>query len=119
MLQFDVTHALPFLPPDWLTGRLDALGRAQDQLLHGSGAGGEFTGWVGLPAAVDQDQQAALQKAAQVIRDQSQVLVVIGIGGSYLGARAMLELLTSPNYNLLCRTPPRFSLPATPSPPTP
>ena len=108
MLQFDVTHALPFLPPDWLTGRLDALGRAQDQLLHGSGAGGEFTGWVGLPAAVDQDQQAALQKAAQTIRDQSQVLVVIGIGGSYLGARAMLELLTSPNYNLLCRDTPQI-----------
>ena len=108
MLQFDMTHALPFLPQDWLTSRLDALGQAQDQLLQGSGMGGEFTGWVGLPAAFDQRQQADLQRAAQTIRDQSQVLVVIGIGGSYLGARAMLELLTSPNYNLLCRETPQI-----------
>lgn len=107
MLRFDVTHALPFLPQDWLTGRLDALGRAQDQLLTGSGAGGEFTGWVGLPAAVDPSRLAALEGAARTIRDQSRVLVVIGIGGSYLGARAMLELLTSPNYNLLCRDTPQ------------
>ena len=108
MLQFDVTHALPFLPPDWLTGRLDALGRAQEQLLQGSGAGGEFTGWVGLPAAFPPDELADLQRAARKIRDQSRVLVVIGIGGSYLGARAMLELLTSPNYNLLCRDTPQI-----------
>ena len=65
-----------------------------------SGPGGDFTGWVALPKNYDKEEFARIQAAAKKIQQQSQALVVIGIGGSYLGARAVIELLRSPNYNL-------------------
>ena len=108
MLQFDVTHALPFLPKNWLSSRLDGLTEARNLLERGNGLGGEFTGWVNLPAQFDQREMQRLLHTARIIQSQSEVLVVIGIGGSYLGARAMLELLTSPNYNLLCKKTPQI-----------
>ena len=100
MLKLDLSHALDELPGDWLTSRLDGLRQAHDALEQGTGAGGEFTGWVNLPRDYDREEFERIQKAAQKIRSDSQVLVVIGIGGSYLGARAVIELLESPNYNL-------------------
>ena len=107
MLQFDVTHALPFLPANWLSSRLDGLTEARQLLENGEGLGGEFTGWVDLPRSYDREEVQRVLQTARIIRRQSQALVVIGIGGSYLGARALLELLTSPNYNLLCGTSPQ------------
>ena len=106
-LQFDVTHALPFLPKNWISSRLDSLTEARNLLEQGNGLGGEFTGWVRLPEAVDQAELQRLIQTARIIQKQSEVLIVIGIGGSYLGARAMLELLTSPNYNLFCKRTPQ------------
>lgn len=67
---------------------------------HGDGAGGEFTGWVQLPRQYDREEFARIQAAARKIQQDSQALVVIGIGGSYLGARGVIECLCSPNYNL-------------------
>lgn len=107
MLQFDVTHARPFLPANWLSSRLDGLTEARRLLEDGSGLGGEFTGWVDLPRSYDREEVQRVLQTARIIQRQSQALVVIGIGGSYLGARALLELLTSPNYNLLCGTSPQ------------
>ena len=107
MLQFDVTHALPFLPANWLSSRLDGLTEARRLLEDGSGLGGEFTGWVDLPRSYDREEVQRVLQTARIIRRQSEALVVIGIGGSYLGARALLELLTSPNYNLLCGRSPQ------------
>ncbi len=107
MLQFDVTHALPFLPANWLSSRLDGLTEARQLLENGEGLGGEFTGWVDLPRSYDREEVQRVLQTARIIRRQSQALVVIGIGGSYLGARALLELLTSPNYNLLCGKSPQ------------
>ena len=69
-------------------------------LQKGNGAGGEFTGWVHLPESYDRAEFARIEQAAQKIRSDSQALVVIGIGGSYLGARGVVECLCSPNYNL-------------------
>ena len=66
----------------------------------GSGAGGEFTGWVRLPEDYDKAEFARIKAAAKKIQRDSQALVVIGIGGSYLGARGVIECLRSPNYNL-------------------
>ena len=108
MLQFDVSNALPFLPKNWLSSRLDGLINAWNLLERGNGQGGEFTGWVHLPENYDPEELSRLLQTARIIRDQSQVLVVIGIGGSYLGARAVLELLTSPNYNLFCKDTPQI-----------
>ena len=73
---------------------------AQEKLQKGSGAGGEFTGWVHLPRDYDKEEFARIQAAAAKIRGDSKALVVIGIGGSYLGARGVIDCLCSPNYNL-------------------
>lgn len=102
-LQFDPSHSNAFLPTDWLSSRQDALARAQAKLETGSGAGGEFTGWVSLPQRQDPAELLRIKAVSAQIRAQSDALVVIGIGGSYLGARAVLELLRSPNHNLTDR----------------
>ncbi|HQQ90043.1 MAG TPA: glucose-6-phosphate isomerase, partial [Oscillospiraceae bacterium] len=75
--------------------------RALALLKNGQGAGTEFTGFVALPENYDKKEFLRIKEAAQIIREQSDVLIVIGIGGSYLGASAVIELLTSPFYNLL------------------
>ena len=108
MLQFDVTHALPFLPKNWMSSRLDGLTEACNLLERGNGLGGQFTGWVKLPETYDRQEVQRLLQTAQIIRKQSDVLIVIGIGGSYLGSRALLELLASPHYNLLARKTPQI-----------
>ncbi|MCD8375875.1 MAG: glucose-6-phosphate isomerase [Oscillospiraceae bacterium] len=81
------------LGPDFLTGRAGALENAHQMLRRGDGPGGEFTGWVDLPETYDREEFSRIQAAARRIREKSQALVVIGIGGSYLGARAAIELL--------------------------
>ena len=66
-----------------------------------SGAGHDFLGWVDLPSDYDREEFNRILSAAKEIQKSSEVLIVIGIGGSYLGARAVIEALASPNYNLL------------------
>lgn len=100
-LQFDPDFALTQLPEDWLSSQVDALHRAHNMLEEGNGPGGAFTGWVHLPTEFSPALLAKIKNAAQRIAAQSQALVVVGIGGSYLGAKALIELLRSPNYNLL------------------
>ena len=100
MLTCNVSNAASFLPEDWLTSRLAGLEEGRAKLESGSGAGGDFTGWVHLPRDYDKEEFARIQAAAERIRSDSQALVVIGIGGSYLGARAVVELLHSPNFTL-------------------
>ncbi|MGE5604657.1 MAG: glucose-6-phosphate isomerase [Bacteroidota bacterium] len=74
--------------------------QAAHELLHrGTGAGSDFLGWVELPAKYDKTEFQAIQKAAQEIRETSEALVVIGIGGSYLGARAAIEMLNHSFFN--------------------
>ncbi|WP_369807635.1 glucose-6-phosphate isomerase [Lawsonibacter hominis] len=103
-IQINTSNASPFLPQDWLDSRLDALAKARTMLEQGNGPGGSFTGWVHLPRDYDRTEFDRIQAAAAKIRADSQALVVIGIGGSYLGARAVVELLHSPNYNLIRST---------------
>ena len=100
MLNLDLSNVAQFLPGGWRTGQEPGLRKAHDYVLGGTGAGGEYTGWVRLPADYDREEFARIQKAAAKIRSDSKALVVIGIGGSYLGARAVIETLTSNNYNL-------------------
>ena len=100
MIKLDLSKLEGFLPQDYLEQRCEGLERAADMLAHHNGPGGDFTGWVTLPRDYDKEEFARIKAAAKKIRRQSQVLVVIGIGGSYLGARAVIELLASPNYNL-------------------
>ena len=100
MLKLDLSKLSGFIPEDYLTSREDRLSKAAQMLAAHTGPGGDFTGWVTLPRDYDKEEFARIQAAAKKIQGQSQVLVVIGIGGSYLGARAVIELLLSQNYNL-------------------
>ena len=73
---------------------------AAHEMLHGkTGAGSDFTGWVDLPVDYDKDEFARIKVAAEKIKKSCDVLIVIGIGGSYLGARAVIEFIKSQNYN--------------------
>ncbi len=74
---------------------------ANEVLTSKSGAGNDFLGWVDLPENYDKDEFARIKKAAEKIKNDSEVLVVIGIGGSYLGARAAIEFLSHSFYNNL------------------
>ncbi len=76
------------------------LEKAHDELLSGTGKGSDFTGWVKLPGTRDRDEFLRVKKAAKKIQGDSQVLLVVGIGGSYLGARAVIEFLRGSFYNL-------------------
>lgn len=100
MTKVDVNSSLPFLPADWLTGRESALAEAHAMLQEGRGPGSDYLGWVNLPENYDKSEYARIQTAAKRIQSDSEALVVIGIGGSYLGARAVVELLGGTNYNL-------------------
>ena len=100
MLKLDLSKLSSFLPADYIPSREAALSAAHAMLQEGNGPGGDFTGWVKLPANYDKTEFERIKGAAKKIQADSQVLVVIGIGGSYLGARAVIELLCSNNYNL-------------------
>ncbi len=100
MLKLDLSKIAAFVPEDFAASRQDALKKAASMLAEHNGPGGDFTGWVTLPRDYDKEEFARIKAAAKKIKEQSEVLVVIGIGGSYLGARAVVELLASPNYNL-------------------
>ena len=79
---------------------------AYDLLASGKGQGSDFHGWVKLPENYDKDEFARIKVAAEKIKRNSDILVVIGIGGSYLGARAAIEFVKSPLYNNLTKDTP-------------
>ena len=89
-----------FLPADYAQKLLPRLNDAQQKLQQGTGKGNDFIGWVHLPRDYDKEEFARIKAAAAKIQSNSKALVVIGIGGSYLGARGVVECLRSPNYNL-------------------
>ena len=72
---------------------------AKEQLVAKTGAGNDFLGWIDLPVDYDKEEFARIKKAAAKIQSDSEVLLVIGIGGSYLGARAAIEFLRHSFYN--------------------
>ena len=74
---------------------------AKELLVSRKGAGNDFLGWIDLPVDYDKEEFARIKKAAEKIKSDSEVLVVIGIGGSYLGARAAIEFLRHSFYNIL------------------
>ena len=76
-----------------------ALYAAADTLKNGTGAGNDFTGWVDHPVNYDKEEYARIKAAAEKIKKSCDIFIVIGIGGSYLGARAAIEFVKSPLYN--------------------
>lgn len=100
MIQVDLTNMQRFISLPYEAALAPRMLLAQKRLISGSGEGGAFTGWVQLPENYDREEFGRIQAAAEKIKRDSQALVVIGIGGSYLGARGVIECLQSPNYNL-------------------
>ena len=95
-----------FIAPHELEACRAQLTAAYETLKNRSGLGNDFLGWVDLPVDYDKEEFARIKAAAQRIREKADILIVIGIGGSYLGARAAIELLRSPYYNSLKKDTP-------------
>ena len=90
---FDYSKAAPFIGENEVECMKKLALDAKGVLVSKSGAGNDFLGWIDLPVDYDKEEFARIKKAAEKIQGDSEVLVVIGIGGSYLGARAAIEFL--------------------------
>ncbi len=100
-IKFDYSKVLDqFIAPHELDYMQMHVTAADSALRNGTGPGAEMTGWLNLPEDYDKEEFARIQKAAEKIQSDSQVLIVIGIGGSYLGARAAIDFLSSSFVNL-------------------
>ena len=98
---FDYSKTASFISAEEVTNMKTAVMSAKEVLLAKSGAGNDFLGWIDLPVNYDKEEFDRIKKAAAKIQSDSDVLLVIGIGGSYLGARAAIEFLTHSFYNVL------------------
>lgn len=100
---FDFSKASGFIKEHEVESMKKIVMNAKETLVSKSGAGNDFLGWIDLPVNYDKEEFARIQKAAQKIQSDSEVLVVIGIGGSYLGARAAIEFLRHSFYNMVSK----------------
>ena len=102
-VSFDYSRASSFIRDDEVTMMSKLVLDAREQLVSKSGAGNDFLGWIDLPVDYDKEEFDRIQKAAEKIKGDSDVLLVIGIGGSYLGARAAIEFLRHSFYNMVSK----------------
>ena len=100
-ITLDLSKTAPFLKEHEVDYLEDMVKVAHEKLHNKTGAGSDFLGWVDLPVNYDKDEFERIKKAAEKIKSDSDVLVVIGIGGSYLGARAAIEMLSHSFQNSL------------------
>ena len=100
-ITFDYSKASQFISDHEVEYMKKLTNDAKDLLLGKSGAGNDFLGWIDLPVDYDKEEFARIKKAAKKIQEDSEVLLVIGIGGSYLGARAAIEFLRHSFYNMV------------------
>ncbi len=98
-VSFDYSKASGFISAHEVESMKKMAEDAKELLVSKKGAGNDFLGWIDLPEAYDKEEFARIKKAAEKIKADSDVLVVIGIGGSYLGARAAIEFLRHSFYN--------------------
>ena len=96
---FDYSKAEKFISDEQFGAMKEKVLKAKDVLLSKTGEGSDFLGWIDLPVDYDKDEFARIKAAAEKIKNDSDVLLVIGIGGSYLGARAAIEFLRHSFYN--------------------
>ena len=97
---FDYSKAGAFIRGHEVQSMKKIAEAAKAELLGREGAGNDFLGWIDLPVDYDKEEFARIKKAAQKIKEDSEALIVIGIGGSYLGARAAIEFLRHSFYNM-------------------
>lgn len=102
-ISFDSSNVADFVHENELA-EIQPMVTAADELVRkGTGAGSDFRGWLDLPSNYDKEEFARIKKAAEKIREDSEVFVAIGIGGSYLGARAAIDFLNNTFYNMLTK----------------
>ncbi len=107
-LKLNDKYVKDFISAEELNAMASAIEDAHKKVINKSGEGADFLGWVDLPVNYDKEEFARIQKAAEKIKSDSKALIVIGIGGSYLGARAAIEFCTSQNYNLISKDTPNI-----------
>ena len=100
MIKVDISNVWGELALPDLLAMEKEVAAAHNTLMEGSGAGNDFLGWLNLPTYEESEEVARIRAAAERIRETSDVFVVIGIGGSYLGPRAAIELMQGPNHNI-------------------
>ena len=100
---FDYSKACGFVQEHEMEYMSELAAQAKDKLLARTGAGNDFLGWIDLPVDYDKEEFDRILKAAEKIKNDSEVLIVIGIGGSYLGARAAIEFLGHSFANVVSR----------------
>ena len=100
---YDYSKAMQFIGEQEIASMCDIVENAKEVLVSKSGAGNDFLGWIDLPVDYDKEEFDRILKAADKIKSDSDVLLVIGIGGSYLGARAAIEFLRHSFYNVISK----------------
>ena len=98
LIKFDSSKLAPFIHENELSEMQAMVNAGNTELREGTGAGSDFRGWLNLPVDYDKEEFARIKKAAKKIQSDSDVLICIGIGGSYLGAQAAIEFLNSNFY---------------------
>lgn len=98
LIKFDSSKLAPFIHENELSEMQAMVNAANTELREGTGTGSDFRGWLNLPVDYDKEEFARIKKAAKKIQSDSDVLICIGIGGSYLGAQAAIEFLNSNFY---------------------
>ena len=107
-LKLNDNYVKSFITDEELKAIVPAISDAHQKIIDKSGEGSDFLGWVDLPVDYDKEEFARIKLAAEKIKADSKALIVIGIGGSYLGARAAIEFCTSQNYNLIAKDTPNI-----------
>ena len=103
MVRYDTGYLSEFLTEEDLKAIAPEVENASKVLRNGTGAGNDYLGWRDLPVNYDKEEYARIKETAKRIRENSDIFIVIGIGGSYLGARAVLEVLQGESHNELCK----------------
>lgn len=108
VLKFNSKYAEQFIDKKQLESIRSEVENVHNLIENKSGEGNDFLGWVDLPVSYDKKEFEQIKESAEKIKKDSDVLIVIGIGGSYLGARAVIEFCKSANYNLLTKDTPQI-----------
>ena len=106
--KFISKYAETLIAPETLENVVQEAYSAKDKVYNKTGLGSDFLGWVDLPVNYDKEEFKRIKQAAEFIKKNADILIVIGIGGSYLGARAVIEALKSQNYNALAKDTPQI-----------
>lgn len=107
-IKFKSDYAAGFIRENDIKGLRPQVAAAHDAIENKTGLGNDFLGWVDLPVSYDKEEFARIKRAAKKIQSDTDVFLVIGIGGSYLGARAAIEFLKGQNYNRLRKDVPEI-----------